>query len=404
MFFRNLKALSLENHALFQLKELFLESLAEKDQEILQLSENLCDLQRISSEKEHFFQQMLRKQAIEADEREESLRKLHETALEAVESQLFRRHSLEIKQIYSNFEGFSQKHEALEQRFSQLQREYFEERHKLLQKVAENQELSAKNEIFGEEVAKLRVFLKNSQRKLAENCEEFREKEREFLESLSRKDAEMKQCCRKLLENEQNLLLFSNKSQLFAHKLEKKREKCETLREELRKSRENCAESCEKLAQTREILENTRETLKNTRETLKNTRRFRRKTQEKMPNLREELQNSQENASFFEKVRGIQVFPSKFREIREVFEEFEASFNENWENCEVSEEIRRNKERILAILEKIQRDFAGIKGNLQEIERERDEYKRNLREFVEKHEENLQKTKESKGVFSFLWG
>lgn len=415
MFFRNLKALSHENqgltHALSQIKELFVESLVEKDQEILILKENLAEFQRNFQEKEREIAEithLLRKTAIDAEEREETLRNLNENARKSWENEYFRRVEAEKQRIYAKL---SKKYESLEEKCADLQGKLSRERHIHAENVKQLREISAENENLQAELAKVRKIQKETLGNHREISKRLLEKEQQFVESFQGKEQEIKELSRVCLEKEQNLLVFVNKSQIFASKYAKWRGKCleerrnaGLFRDEIAKNRELLVESREKCAKLQEILEETREKLAN-------SRLLRRKSKEIAQTLGEELQNAgffeetQGNVGdFFEKVRGNEVLPSKYAEIRRVFEDFEDVFNENWENALVSEEIRSVKAQIFAILARIQRDFSVLKGNLQEIEREKEEYKRNLREFVKKFEENEKKVHEKKGFLTYLWG
>lgn len=398
------------NHALNQLKELFIESIVEKDQEILILKENLQDAQKIIFEDQQNIEKikiLTRQQAIEAEEREDILEQKLIIQKANLEKEYFGRIEAEYQQFYK-------KEQDLVFRYSDLESKVHNLEHLLQHQTQVSQDLQQKldnnskeNQRLIAEIHNYKIDLQNLNKEKKDFKDILKERDRNYESLIKESNDNFQRLQKSLIEKEQKLLLSENTALLYLHKLEKKRNK-------LFHERQISSESNENLKEIKKTLINMENEWNKEKKQLNDEisalslKKIQRKKYAKITSLQDEIWSETKEGNkypfscLFEKVRGPEISKSKFSQIQNIMDDFIINFVENWENVDLLEEIKEIWEKVQIILNKIEKEQKEVKENLIISEKEILDYKKNFLDLLEKFKEKEKKEKERKKIFNLF--
>lgn len=403
------------NHALQQLKDLFIESLVEKDQEIAYLRFDLQELQKNSFHTENSYENIkleLRSQALEMEEKDTQHRKILEDLRRELEEEGLRKLVEEIRINEEKEQGFMNQYRQLEEKFR-----FFELR--VLEKEQEIEELLKEKSFFAEENKELSGKIKFYEIKI-EDLEtrikniglDYKFKESEFHNTINSLKEQISQMDRNFNETSKKILMFESKSQLFLLKNEKKKKKIKEEREKFDEMINNYKEELKRLSRNYEEKEKEllneqsflREELKAAREE-KSIQFIRRMT--KQTSLKEEFDsiNStpekidlKDPKNLFERIGGKVVSKNKFIEFNEILERMRR------ENEDLIDEFEPYFEDLEKIIKSLEQEMEKLKKNNFETNQEIEKKKEELANLLKKLQLDEKKKEEKNGYFDFSLG
>lgn len=397
------------NHALQQLKDLFIESLVEKDQEIAYLRFDLQEMQKNSFHTENSYENIkieLRSQALEMEEKDTQYRKILEDLRRELEEEGLRKLMEEIRINEEKEQGFMNQYRQLEEKFR-----CFEQR--VLEKEQEIEELIKEKSVFAEEkneiLGKIRFYeikIEDLENKIKNMGLDHKLKENEFRNTIDSLKEQISHMDKSFNETSKKVLMFESKYQLFLLKNEKKKKKIIEEREKFDEMANGYKDELKRLSRNYEEKEKEwlneqsflREELKATREE-KSIQFIRRMT--KQTSLKEELNsiNStpekidlKDPKNLFERIGGRVVSQNKFIEFNEILERMRR------ENEDLIDEFEPYFEDLQKIIKSLEQEMEKLKKNNMETKQEKEE----LFNLLKKSQINEKKKEEKNGYFGFI--
>jgi len=417
VFFKSLKNLSEENkslnQALLQLKDLFIESLVEKDQDINFLKMELEEKERKSFFEENLLEEMKnqnRNQALEFEQKEDFLNKQLESLKNKLEEGFTSKLFEEIHKNEEKERAFFEEYRDLEDK-SRL----FEEKYK--EKQIEIDALLKEKAVLNKEIEWLNQGIKGFERKIEEieiirknNIFEVIKKENLMKKALEEEKEKNLNKEKNFMEISKKMMNLETKNQLFLLKDEKKKQK---IREERKKNKENMFLFKEELEEMRKKQEEiTKEWLFEKKElNLEISMLKEEKVQSffkkyKGNSLGEEflaMESSKKTIftkdpkDLFERIGGKEISKSKISEFEDIVDKFRRNL---WGNEELFEDFEIFIEDLKKILERNVMEIGDLKKKIEENEKGKELYKGQLEEILKKFDEKEEKKKENK-LFGF---
>ena len=399
------------NHALQQLKDLFIESLFEKDQEIAYLRFDLQEMQKNSFHTENSYEnikQELRSQALEMEEKDTQHRKILLDLKKEWEEEGLRKLMEEIRMNEEKEQEFMNQYRQLEEKFRCFEQRVLEKEQEIEELFKENSFLAQeKNELLGK-IKFDEIKIEDLENKIKNICLDHKFKENEFHNTIDSLKEQISQMDKHFNEASKKVLMYESKYQLFSLKNEKKKKKIKEEREKFNEMANEYKEELQRLSITYKEKEKEwlneqsflREELKAAREE-KSIQFIRRMT--KQTSLKEEfdsINSSPEKIdlkdpkNLFERIGGRAVAQNKFIEFNEILERMRR------ENEDLIDEFEPYFEDLQKIIKSLEQEMEKLKKNHSETKQEKEE----LFNLLKKSQISEKKKEEKNGYFDFSLG
>ena len=398
-----------------QLKDLFIESIVEKDQEINIMSLELHEMQNQAISFENLIEDMkiqMRTQALEYEDKETHLIHEMDRIKTEIEEQFMHKF---IEEIKTNEE----KEAKIMQEYRELEEKTKEYDSKITEKDLEIKSFHRENTKLYKEIEGLReniiIYEKNIEEMIINRktmtFEEIN-KENQYKKLLDGEKDKSSLMEKNLLENSKKVMSLEAKIQLLSLKNDKKKQKIREEREkseEIRRYFESEFETLRKKYTEKENeWNNEKNKLQREIHTLreeKNHYQFRRR-RPKEYSLGDEFKafesykeiDFKDPKALFERIGGREIAKSKFSEFEDILEKLKENFEGN---DEIIEEFEPFIENLKKVLNKIFRETGDLRKNVEEITKEKEVYKAQFEEILRKYEENSEKQKNQSSFFNF---
>ena len=401
------------NHALQQLKDLFIESLVEKDQEIAYLRFDLQEMQRNSFHTENSYENIkleLRSQALDMEEKDTQHRKILEELRRELEEEGLRKLMEEIRINEEKEQGFMNQYRQLEEKFRCFEQRVLEKEQEIEELRKEKMDFAEeKNELLGK-IKFYEIKIEDLENKIKNIGLDNKFKENEFHNTIDSLKEQISQMDKNLNEANKKVLMFESKYQLYLLKNEKKKKKIKEEREKFDEMANGYKEELKRLSRKYEEKEKEwlneqtflREELKAAREE-KSIQFIRRMTTQ--ISLKEEFDsiNStpekldlKDPKNLFERIGGRAVSQNKFIEFNEILERMRR------ENEDLIDEFEPYFEDLQKIIKSLEQEMEKLKKNNLETKQEKEKEKEELFNLLKKSQISEKKKEEKNGYFGFI--